>query len=213
MKKFYLHYSGLKVARDGEVIVPETAKQAEHRTYGIQYKDKHFRVHFNGKIYLVHVLVAEVFLNNNQPVPKGYHVHHIDENPANNTPENLLILTPPEHMRIHKTGNQYFKGKHHTEETKRKLSEYHTGLHHTEETKKKLSELNTGKNNPNWGKFGADHPSSIPVIGTNKTTGEVREFGSIVEASRALGIANKNISNNLNGWSKSAGGWRFEYAT
>lgn len=29
------------------------------------------------------------------------HIHHIDENPVNNAPENLMIVTPEEHRRIH----------------------------------------------------------------------------------------------------------------
>lgn len=29
------------------------------------------------------------------------HIHHVDENPANNAPENLQVVTPEEHRRIH----------------------------------------------------------------------------------------------------------------
>uniref|UniRef100_UPI003986D1D8 HNH endonuclease signature motif containing protein n=1 Tax=Mycobacteroides chelonae TaxID=1774 RepID=UPI003986D1D8 len=34
-------------------------------------------------------------------LPDGYQVHHIDENKLNNSPENLLAVTPTEHKRIH----------------------------------------------------------------------------------------------------------------
>lgn len=34
-------------------------------------------------------------------IPSGYCVHHIDENPVNNTPENLALLTMGAHTRLH----------------------------------------------------------------------------------------------------------------
>jgi len=44
------------------------------------------------------------------------------------------------------------RGKHHTEEAKRKMSEAQRGKHHTEETKRKMSEVQKGEKNPNFGK-------------------------------------------------------------
>jgi len=35
------------------------------------------------------------------PVPKGYHVHHVDFDSSNNDPKNLIAITPSEHSRIH----------------------------------------------------------------------------------------------------------------
>lgn len=35
------------------------------------------------------------------PIPAGYHVHHIDENPANNSLENLRLVSMAEHRRLH----------------------------------------------------------------------------------------------------------------
>ncbi len=34
-------------------------------------------------------------------VPKGKHIHHIDINPLNNRLENLMMLTPKQHQRLH----------------------------------------------------------------------------------------------------------------
>lgn len=35
------------------------------------------------------------------PIPAGHHVHHIDENPANNAIENLRLVSAAEHRRLH----------------------------------------------------------------------------------------------------------------
>lgn len=44
-----------------------------------------------------HQLVADTVYD----VPKGFHVHHIDENPLNNRADNLAVLSPSEHHRLH----------------------------------------------------------------------------------------------------------------
>ena len=44
------------------------------------------------------------------------------------------------------------KGKHHTEEAKQKMSDARKGMHLSEETKKKLSDANKGENHPFFGK-------------------------------------------------------------
>lgn len=54
----------------------------------------------NGKRKRLHVYVWE---KNNGPVPKGCHVHHLDENKDNNSIENLKLLSASDH--------EYFHGK------------------------------------------------------------------------------------------------------
>ena len=58
---------------------------------------KYRRIHLskNGKkfYFFVHRLVWEAF---NGPIPEGYQVNHIDENPENNCLSNLNLLTPKE---------------------------------------------------------------------------------------------------------------------
>jgi hypothetical protein len=34
-------------------------------------------------------------------IPEGYHIHHVDFNPHNNDPSNLVALAPEEHAKIH----------------------------------------------------------------------------------------------------------------
>jgi hypothetical protein len=44
-------------------------------------------------------------------IPKGFHVHHIDQDPENNNWDNLVLLHKSEHKRLHKmhkeTGIEY----------------------------------------------------------------------------------------------------------
>ena len=76
----------------------------------------------------------------NGEIPKGYHIHHIDGNPSNNSIYNLELIESNEHLSKHK------KGSHLSDETKKKISESNKGKspsmlgkHHTDETKKKIS--------------------------------------------------------------------------
>lgn len=44
----------------------------------------------------IHVLVAEAFIG---IIPKGYHVHHIDDNKQNNNINNLEVIHPKKHRK------------------------------------------------------------------------------------------------------------------
>ena len=60
----------------------------------------------------------------------------------------LIFLTSLEHHRLHNLGKPSgMKDKHHSEETRKKMSELRNGKHLSEETRKKMSEANIGKNN------------------------------------------------------------------
>ena len=93
-------------------------------------------------------------------------------------------------------------GKHHTEETRKKMSEKRKldkhplwGKHHTEETKRKLSEAN-GK----------------PVIQYTLEGEFVAKYQSMMDAAKQTGIRNTYISNCCSGKQKSAGGFKWRYA-
>lgn len=109
----------------------------------------------------------------------GMDVHHVDGDRNNNNPENLLLLTPKEHAKVHnnqfvewartgsKLGNEAFikrlKEQGPTEKEiahRKKMAELRkTGLHrvpHSEITKKTISENKKKhfidkKNHPMWG--------------------------------------------------------------
>ena len=74
-----------------------------------------------------------------------------------NCPANeLIFLTPTEHLRLHKTGQARSyetrqkiavsrKGRTHTEETRQKIADAHKGKTYSEESRKKMSESQKGK--------------------------------------------------------------------
>lgn len=107
--------------------------------------------------------------------------------------------------------NNAMYGQHHTEESKKKMSDsvkkyYEThenawkGQHHTEEAKKKMSEKKMGK-------CGANHNKSIPTLDLD--TGIV--YCSATEAGRQLGIDPRYVSAVCRGEHESAHGHRFKY--
>lgn len=52
----------------------------------------------------------------------------------------LIFLTPFDHRRLHKLGKPtWIKGKHHSEESRKKIAEALKGKHHSAEAKKKMS--------------------------------------------------------------------------
>ena len=57
----------------------------------------------------------------------------------------LIFMRRPEHNRLHLIGNTYTKGKHHSEESRCKMSEAAKGKHHSEESRKKNSLAHIGK--------------------------------------------------------------------
>lgn len=59
------------------------------------------------------------------------------------------------------------------------------------------------------GKKGKEHNRSIPIIATNKSTGEQRDFFGSWEAARELELLQGSIANVLAGRVKTTGGWTF----
>ena len=60
-------------------------------------------------------------------IPTGWVIHHKNLNHKDNDPDNLQLMTHNDHNRLHMTGNQYWKGKHHSEESKAKISSSNLG--------------------------------------------------------------------------------------
>lgn len=53
-------------------------------------------------------LHRDIYTDTNGPIPSGMHVHHVDYDPFNNKPENLVALTPADHQRLHRELNGKF---------------------------------------------------------------------------------------------------------
>jgi len=78
-------------------------------------------------------------------------IHHRNENPNNNSPENLIKMTHGEHTTLHNTG----KGC--SEKTRNKIGNANKGntpwlgKNHTEESKKKMSDSKSGEKHNLYG--------------------------------------------------------------
>ena len=117
---------------------------------------------------LLHRLVFEDFYK--IKLPSDIVIHHEDGDPKNNDIWNLVPMTPAEHNRLH------HKGKHHTEETKKRISNSikdeknpFYGKHHSDKTKQAISEKNSGVNNPNYGKPMTDNQKRLISLKKNTT--------------------------------------------
>ena len=45
------------------------------------------------------------------PIPDGYHIHHLDGNPANNSLDNLQMLSASDHAKLHHPANPIPRGR------------------------------------------------------------------------------------------------------
>ena len=86
------------------------------------------------------------------------------------------------------------------------------GKHHTEETKLKMSESKQGENNPMHGKLGSECPNSKKIAQYDKNKLElIKIWDSMMDVQRELGIDPSSISKCCKGKRKSAGGFIWKY--
>lgn len=87
----------------------------------------------------------------------------------------LIFLRSAEHNSLHHTGNKFFLGKSHSDETKRRIAEKSKGRNHSLETRRKMSASQT--NRPDV---------STPIEMTRTADGFTKVFLSQQEAARWL---------------------------
>ena len=120
----------------------------------------------NVKKFFVHRLIAHIFVDG---YFDGAEVDHINTNPSDNRTENLRWVTNKDNKR-----NQITK-KHYSEA---KTGENHPmyGKHHSEESKEKMSKAKRGQNNPNSKKVIGYSLTETKVI-ILQSTGQGKFFG------------------------------------
>lgn len=126
----------------------------------------------------------------NGDIPKGYDIHHIDGNKQNNSIYNLELVEHKKHLSEHKKGNKNWQGKHHSNETKNKISKINKGRIVSEETKRKISKQ---------------------VVQYTLDGELVKIWDSIMQVEIELKFFNSNIVKCCRGERKTAYGYKWKY--
>lgn len=144
----------------------------------------------------IHRLIAEAFIPNIENKP---FIDHINTDKTDNRIENLRWVTHKENM-----NNQI---------TTSKMSNSHKGKHLSQETKRKIStSLKNNPSKPMLGKFGNEHPNSKPILQFTKDCEFMNKWDCILSVERELNIPHSNIIKVINGDRKTAGGYKWGYA-
>ncbi len=76
--------------------------QYQRGKYSVNPHKKYNRMYNRGRSEKSeHTVIAQFFHNNDNPIPDGYIVHHIDFDSENNSPDNLVIMKVEEHDKLH----------------------------------------------------------------------------------------------------------------
>lgn len=106
---------GVLVCTDGHVMVPANYHKKEHWTLGCDNHIGYRVVRIRSKLYFVHRLVVEAFIQ--YPIPDGYEVDHINRDRSLNILSNLRIVSrsenqrnTPSHDRVDSRGGTHWYG-------------------------------------------------------------------------------------------------------
>ena len=146
----------------------------------------YLRVKIDGVAKYVHRLVAEAFIPNPEHKPCIDHIRTVKT-------ENFVILDDKDGQTVIDSSLRW--------------------VSHKENNNNPLTKKHYSENNALLGKFGAEHPKSISIIQLNLDGQFIREWSAEREVERELGINHSNIALCCKGKRKSAGGFRWVYAT
>lgn len=154
------------------------------------------------KLYMVHRLVAFVFIENDDPINKTQ-VNHIDENKQNNNIENLEWCSPK--YNVNYGTCQERRSKKVSETMKKKYEDGYVSptkdRQKTDKQKEQFTKLRETQK-------GDNHPKARKVLCVE--TGQV--FGCVKDAGEWCGLKNEcSISTCCKGKQKTAGGYHWMY--
>lgn len=132
-----------------------------------------------------------------QKIPRGYHIHHKDGNRTNDLPENLICVSPEEHVKLHlQMGHKLINGKFILTSNNRK------GIVRSQSERESISKakrgISTTKHTDSSREKIAISMGARPFI-VEKSGKIVGQWTSISKAARALDINRGNLSSCLHG--------------
>lgn len=77
---------------------PDTKPGGQRKGFGNMHPAGCVRTMIDGDIQFDHIRIAEKALG--RPLPEGAQVHHVDENPSNNEPSNLVVCPDQAYHRL-----------------------------------------------------------------------------------------------------------------
>lgn len=163
------------------------------------------------KTHRVHRIVAKAFIN---PVDGKEFIDHINGVRYDNRVENLRWCTHQE--------NDNFPIARKNKSNAKKGNNYFLGKHHTDETKKKIAIARLGTKNPSyWQNLNDENKAKIKKasyeacrveIDQFLPTGEfVKTWESMTSAANEVGVKRSNISCCCRGLAKTCGGYIWKY--
>ena len=218
---------------EGKVYIGITHLKPETRWwYGYGYKGNH---HFWNAIkkygwdaFTHEILFSGLTQNQAEQIEKDLvkQYNSTDKNRGYNVAEGGHVLSEASRKKISETRKArgikpWSAGKHHTKETREKISRANKGNRNhvvwTEEQKEKVRATKVGEKNPNYGKPMREETkqrllavNEIPVVQICDDGEKV--YRSAKEAGDKTGIANCNITRVCRGQRTTAGGFKWRYA-
>lgn len=184
IKGFEGHY---EVSNFGKVKSLKNGVERIMSAAGKRYKTIVLYKDGKAKCFSLHNLVWTTFVG---PVPEGYEINHMDENPSNNRLDNLNLLTHKQNMNWGTVGER--------------LSKTRTGRKMSEDTKMKKSKVMIGKM--------VNHPGiSKRVVQYTLDDEYVNDYPSTQEAARQTGFSGGCIRECCSGVRKTHKGYKWKY--